>query len=125
MPDLPYRTASPAIPPDPEDLAVAEVARRVARMRRIVLSMCLVPTVLSCCIGFKGALLVQFALLGFAEWRITALIGIGIPLYLGFRGADVALRLALHACVPRWVAELAAQFDVPEASLHEMTAHFR
>jgi hypothetical protein len=123
MPELPYRALPPPEPPDPEALAVHEITLRVTRLRRRVFFACLGPTALLSLVGYQALLFLQFALFQLAEFRFSAVVGFGVPLILGFRATDLALRHALRTRVPRWVDDLAAKYAVPRESLSELTAH--
>jgi hypothetical protein len=119
-----YREAE-AREPDREGPAVEELERRVQRARLALVFGGLTLTFLAGALGFWLVLEAQFAMTGQAEVRITALLGFGVPILVGFRELYRRVPRIIARMVERWLPKIAAKHGVMVENLAEYTSHLR
>jgi hypothetical protein len=116
-----YREAAPEVP-DREALADAALAVRVARVRVAVTLACMLTTFAVGAALTGAVILLQFALLAKAWVKLSALVGFGVSMPLGFRLTFALGRSVVRRRLPRWVDELASRHQLPPGPMRERAA---
>jgi hypothetical protein len=124
MDPVPYR--APDLPePDREPAAIADLDRRVRRLRNVLVLGIFALVIPTCVGGYDVVQEIQFAMAGRAFIWLNAAIGCGVPLGLGFKLIDRVVPRIVARMVARWLPEIAARHGVMLENLAEYTTHLR